>query len=375
MSTPWLFAWRVALFLAPVGLAVAALEAALWRLGETVPISAIVVESHRDEALFGRELLSQRFDVLKWEAWSRRRPAVVALGSSRVMQIRGALFEQPFLNAGGLIQDVADVQRVADALVAGELPIPRLLLLGVDPWWFSSGTTVRGWTGSRSDDAWSFAAHVSAWRALLGALPLPTGAFAESRAYGLRARRLGDGERLSDGSHQYASLLADFARDPVYRDRESPPMIDRLRGGTHQFAAGTLDAARVDRFRAALTALAGLPDCSVALLHPPVSSDVGESLRTQPAVGPWWTAAIRAVDGVAASLDVPVSGPHVPGDLGFDDRAMFDGVHAGEPLAAAQVLRVARVLDRPDVASPTRIEARIASAASPLSFDPLPDPR
>jgi hypothetical protein len=375
-ATPRSLALTLALFLAPPGAIAGVFEVALWRLGETVPLASAAAEPDQ-ESIWGRALLSQQFDVLKWAAWVERRPDVVALGSSRVMQIRGALFGTSFYNAGGLLQDLGDLDHVVDALESGELPRPKLLLLGVDPWWFSSATSLRGGASDRRDDTWSFAAHVGAWRGLLRAI-LSGDDWGANRdpatgasCFGLRARRLGDGERGSDGSHQYGSFLREFVADPRYRDREVPPMVERVAAGTHQFAPGALAPERVERFTAVLGRLAATSGMAVAILVPPVSSEVAGAIAARPDFANTWQAAEAAILASAATAGVPVSGPHVPGDLSLDDRAMFDGVHAGEVLAAAQLAVLAPRLGRPDLLDGAALRARIVGAGSPLTLGSL----
>jgi hypothetical protein len=71
------------------------------------------------------------------------KPRIVALGSSRVYQIRGRYFNVPFVNLGGAMQSFKQGERVLREMAATHKP--EVILLGLDPWWFGSyGQTLLG---------------------------------------------------------------------------------------------------------------------------------------------------------------------------------------------------------------------------------------
>jgi len=76
--------------------------------------------------------MSDEFNRYKMEALKRRRPAVVSLGSSRVMQFRQFMFAPlTFYNAGGLLQDATDLYAYVDLLDYSSLLPKELSKAGI----------------------------------------------------------------------------------------------------------------------------------------------------------------------------------------------------------------------------------------------------
>ena len=379
---------RVATFAAPLLAAALVFEVALLRTGESWPIPwAIARQSTLPRSLYGRQYLSQQYNLFKTANVRRRTPTIVILGSSRVMQFRDFLFhpfETAFYNSGGLIQNYADVIAYADEVRSGGLPRPRVLVLGIDPWWLKPGDDQRQWVTEKltGDAAFRFGEHVQAARSVLEEGHFPWGAalsgemkrspLYEYPAFGLAALRYGDGER-NDGSHLYTSAIAEFIERPVYRDRETPPIIQRVREGSHQFrpAAG-LDPSRVRSLIAALSALKA-SGVEIYTFEPPFSGEVLRALDASRAG--WWIdyrdrlpSRIRE----AGIVCLPVT---CPADFGLDDTYMLDGFHPSEVLDSYLVERFARALPGGALAAVDLAylaERRARPDVLPLAFDPPP---
>ena len=84
-------------------------------------------------ALFGSGV-SQDFVDYKLQLYAALRPDIAAVGSSRVMQFRGAWFRRPFCNMGGVAGNLAVLRSTVDAML--RLHRPRAVILGLDFWWF-----------------------------------------------------------------------------------------------------------------------------------------------------------------------------------------------------------------------------------------------
>ena len=132
------FAWIGFLFLLPVLLVIGIPELLLWKSGETMTIKGVIRYMEKDSrpVLFRRAFIGDNTQLLKFEMIKRNQPRIVALGSSRVMQFRGEMFDQPgegFYNAGGLVGSLSDLEEFTE--VATPEILPQILILGVDFWW------------------------------------------------------------------------------------------------------------------------------------------------------------------------------------------------------------------------------------------------
>jgi hypothetical protein len=64
------------------------------------------------------------------------RPAIVAVGSSRVLQIRGDGFRQPFVNLGLTVRNISEGSDLLKDITA--IHKPEVIILGLDFWWFNA---------------------------------------------------------------------------------------------------------------------------------------------------------------------------------------------------------------------------------------------
>src|SRR5260370_798126 len=113
-----------ACFWAPVLALVALCEVLLWRVGETLPVAQVLDRQLVKPGKFLRQA-SQDFYSYKYYGIKRTTPRTLILGSSRVMEFRAEMFgiqlAQPpweFYNAGGLIENLQDLEDFADKLEA-----------------------------------------------------------------------------------------------------------------------------------------------------------------------------------------------------------------------------------------------------------------
>lgn len=343
-----LFLARLAWFALPGVFALLAAEMLLWRTGETWPVSHVLrVQQGLGESLFGRGLISQQFNLYKSEALRLRKPAVVALGSSRVMQFRDFMFAPlSFYNAGGIFQNAADVVAYADLVEDGTLPRPRVAIVGLDPWWFAVGAPQAPWLRPGHEQYTEAVYH---WQEHLRALrSIPTRKFpwaavfhdapaGAPRAIGIGALRSGSGERGSDGSHLYADYLAEYARTGTYRDREQPPVVDRVRLGRSPLPKdAAVNTGGIDEVMAAFQRLAR-SGIEVRVVLPPVSDEVWGALKDSPRLGPWWTESQKLLQEGLSRAGIPWAALTHPAAAGLDDRTMFDGFHPGERMAVELV--------------------------------------
>ncbi len=342
------FALRATLFLTPLVLGALAFELAMYRTRESWPIEKVLTAESKlpGESIWGRANFSQQYNLSKSGMIRRRRPRIVALGSSRVMEFRAFMFhpyEDSFYNGGGMIQNVNDLAAYARQVEDGRLPRPQVVLLGIDSWWITemaAAVEEASWLDAQEDDVYSFAAHVEAARNLIrtGKSSFPWRVFRETpaspfynyHAFGIAAAAAGIGERYSDGSFVYTPQLVDFIKRPAYRDRLAQPVLDQVKRHIASFQPSShLDSRRTRVLLDALSSLKAM-GIEVYAFEPPFSSAVLQALNeSQPLAGFW----SEYKNDLLAQLKeqgiecLPVGNAQ---DFGLDDRYMLDALHPGE---------------------------------------------
>lgn len=323
------FVRRLVLFLAPWLVILAVAAAVLLRTGEALPVRTLLSLQRAapagQERLYLRGLMDQGFARYKVEGIRARRPAVLALGSSRVMQVRGDLFPgASFHNAGGLIQGMDDLAAVTahPVLLEGVTTV----VLGVDGWWCNDAwSNPAGFTRMR-DGPPDWKAPLAAVRAIVQRPAWLDEKSPGAGHFGLAARRYGAGFR-SDGSYYYG---LPFPSDGKYVDREGTPIPERVRRGISQFAPATgLSTNALARLDAALAALSKR-NIRVLAFAPPLSSDTLAAIEARPDARAFWISFRAEMTARFARAGIAWVDATDLSALGLDDRSLRDGFHAME---------------------------------------------
>ena len=382
MGPAYSFGIAVVRFFAPVVLLLAVFEALLWRVGESWPVSRVArVQQAQPEAIFLRQFLDQAFYRYKYLNWSRERPSVLVLGSSRVMPFRAPMFGRDsaaFYNAGGLIQSLDDLESFVDRLQPGQTP--RVVLLGIDMWWLNGnwpshdGLT----TGIEKDGAAKWQDHVIALRHFI-THPKDAIAFLrhgiQSRNPGLRigiAARFHEAGFRADGSFVRNHPLPQSAEQWRFVDREHPTVGERIRVGEKQFVPG--DGIAPDRVATLKRIVIRLQSSGTLVIGyiPPVAGVYARLLEGDPRFSGLWKEYVVMIPALLASLGTPYVNAAVPTLVGADDRYLSDGVHTEETFA---LLVIRKALEDPRVAAAIQISASAVDSilASPRTNYWYPD--
>jgi hypothetical protein len=113
--------------------AIAVNYAVLWRAEELLSIDEILARQRHNGALYNA--LSIAFADYKYAAYRAAAPRIVAIGTSRAMQIRQHDFLVPFYNLGGLTQGPAQANVLAERLLLRGRP-PEVVIFALDYWTF-----------------------------------------------------------------------------------------------------------------------------------------------------------------------------------------------------------------------------------------------
>jgi len=225
----------------------------LHNVGELTPIEEIVEIQQRDGGLYGTALHPNVYSY-KLELYAARRPEIVAIGSSRVLQFRQHLFSRPFVNLGRTVNYPAEAVKLVDDMLA--VSTPELVIFGIDHYWLNPSFTTaldfsthkrRG--GRLTPDAlitpfrWLIDDKISTttyWTYLSGTARLSTRG---APMIGVQAILEGAGF-AADGSWHYDNIVYGRrpADDPGFRNT-----LRRITTGSGQFRHGQdIDGVRID---------------------------------------------------------------------------------------------------------------------------------
>lgn len=105
----------------------------LYQSGDAGVERAVARQAAGAFVLFGSGL-SQDFVDYKLQLYKAIKPEIIVIGSSRVMQFRGAWFTKSFVNMGGTAGNLAVLRSTLNAALA--ISRPRVVIIGIDFWWF-----------------------------------------------------------------------------------------------------------------------------------------------------------------------------------------------------------------------------------------------
>jgi hypothetical protein len=367
-------------FWTPVILAFGLIELALWRSGEYVSCRDVVEQQARPGSgtLWLRGYADQDFPRYKWLGFQKKRPRVIALGSSRAMHLRAEMFGREgasFYNLGGAVRSLADLEAWIDA-VPDDL-LPKVILLEVDVWWLDES-----WPGQElftegiSRDHLQWQTHLTAMRGLL---------FSQRRQFAVRMLAHG---RRPDRVGLRAELLDEGFRPDGSRQTWRPPpspqksraYLDAInRNWSAAESTGATEASEPsrlsrERFAQLDRLLSRLEARGVTVLGF-ASAFTGafvDARQSDPRSRRVWVDFRDEIPKLFAKHNMPFVMAMRTSDLGLDDRYMWDSHHPNDTFH----LYVLRALLRDPKASqalPTTGRAVEAAIASPKTNVWYPD--
>lgn len=196
----------------------------------------IVKIQRAKNALYGTALNQNTF-AYKIELVRNVKPRLIALGSSRVLELREEFFNVPFVNCGGAMNNLEEGRIFLTELFRHH--IPEIIILGLDFWWFSDQFTHRETFDYHNNTGADLTLEklIKPYEFLISSKIGPRDymnilLFKNDRNHitnyknlGLTAIKRSDGFR-KDGSYLYANTIAGFApegqRVAGFNDRLDP---------------------------------------------------------------------------------------------------------------------------------------------------------
>ena len=206
------FIYKVLVYLLPVLLFFALPYIILEVSGELKDLSDVRVEQGR---LLGLAYSDQSKDYKLNEILTRR-PEVLAVGTSRVLQIRSFFFEKPdaFFNGGRVISRVGDLPCLIDEWDKDNYR-PRVIILGLDQYFFN-----RNWDNLKAGCEYNVKmsglnmlskSSLDVYSDLVDG-KIRVRNIAQHDRYGLTAMMTNSGYRTDDGSYYYGKIIQDFRK-------------------------------------------------------------------------------------------------------------------------------------------------------------------
>jgi hypothetical protein len=336
------FAIRVLIFFTPVVLFAGVIEALLWRAGETWPLDRVIrYQDANPRAFFSRLMIDQGTFRYKYLQVLRRRPEILVLGSSRMMQFRSQMFGRQapvFYNGAGLTHSVEDLQLLFERLPPDA--IPKVVIVGIDFWWLNPNEKREAndafITGAMEDGTYRWQGHATAWSqfvrqpdSLAELVRSSIGRRRDPNAVGLQAIFHRQGFR-PDGSKRF-DLKVPTTPEGWRKRLPSIEIAERdiLGGGTH-FAPA--EGASTELYEQLKIALAKIKARGVLVIGygPPVISEWARLAAIAPRQKENWRRYHEKLPEIFRELGLPFFDVMTPQQIGLDDRYMRDPYHAHE---------------------------------------------
>lgn len=284
-------------------------------------------------------------DYYKLEGYAFRKPDVAVLGSSRVLQLQEKFFTGSFYNMGGTMADINQGEHVLRMML--ERHKPKLLLLGVDFWWFNDTFLPPKYREAppppkpRLQPEHLFAPFSFLWqgkltldRYLALLLQPQERAAGETCALGINASITQAGYR-ADGSYDYGRLLSGKAQEDA--DVGFADTLKRIRTGTSRFQYGEhVNAEHLAHFLD-LVRTAEAADIPVIVFFPPLAPTVERAMENERDRYRY----IAELRGALRKAGVSFQNLEDPATVSSIDCEFIDGFHGGAVTAARVVLTLA----------------------------------
>jgi hypothetical protein len=314
----------------------------LWRAGEFVPVDEI---ARAQVAHGGRFQSALREDQVahKFALYRERKADIMLVGSSRIVELREDFFTTSVMNMAGAAQSLHEVDECLETAFA--IHPPKLVILGLDFWWFNP---------HRPDPKTRYPVVDPPPRFSVAALSKPfdwlmhgkvspgqlVGTITHPRnSFGVTAQLRGNGYE-ADGHFQYTSWVTNTEPNWDQKFATSAKWISR---GDHddqlsdtRFAwADHVDPERVKTLGAVIAKLRA-KNVPVVLLNTPLP---GRSLEQMRASGKYGY--LDEIPAAVREFGVPYFDFDAPGEIPIDDCEFLDGLHSGQTVALRMLDKMA----------------------------------
>lgn len=203
------------------------------------------VIAKNDNYIIGYAHNEQNYNYLKWKTlMSRDKHKVISLGSSRVLQFRGHMFDSTFYNAGYTISGIAEFVPFLQSIPQEKYP--DYLIVNLDQWMFNANWDDLSLKPSKNK--WSSAFNkmpriqtvISVWRDLLRNKYNLKELQSSTMCIGLNSKVNNTGFR-NDGSILYGKQIVKLlSNDTTASDYKYHDTYNRIQKGDRRFEYGEI---------------------------------------------------------------------------------------------------------------------------------------
>ncbi|HFQ15794.1 MAG TPA: hypothetical protein ENK41_05505 [Rhodobacteraceae bacterium] len=311
------------------------------QVGDLLPEAEVVAlqQAYEGTCLYHSAALDNH-PAYKAALYTARKTPVVALGSSRVLQINEKMFRAPFTNLGRTLVHFNDLFVWLRRLEA--MGPPKIVLLGVDFWWFNPAISPgRGKAGQlvsavpfKLGYLRTLASELVRYPQLLAGLPA---ALLEPPAcpLGIMARQFRDG--FGPDGFRYRGFSLTATRPYQASDYRFSASLPLIRKSKKSFRHGQdYDAGRVRRFISAIKA-AERRGMTIIMFFPPLAPTITRAMADSHGY-----AYIGKAVAALKRAGLKIHDFRNPDRVNASDCEFYDGFHQGDAVQARIIAQIAR---------------------------------
>lgn len=298
-----------------------------------------VIEGDRFE-LIGQKFSESNTLWLKTKIINKRKPLIVALGSSRVLQFRRQMFKDEFFNYGYTTTKNSTILPTLK-LVSRESKL-KYLIVGIDQWNFNKSWDKTSYPNyqSRFPRLKNSLDVVSLFTLVTEILKFEGNHTSSKGKIGLNAIHHGNGFRR-DGSRNYGVLIDKlFKGDTTYEDYKFQDTFRRIEDGNRRFQYGNkIDTSQLN-YIYDLIDYCESNDIKLIFFLPPFAPTVWK-VMTESGNYSYISDLDNHMKTISMKYDIPYFNFSGPGVLNYTDEEMIDGFHGSESVYSKILLHIA----------------------------------
>lgn len=309
----------------------------LYRIRENVPISTVVkrqMES-KEECYYGRSLFDDETSRYKYEALQYKKPSIVILGQSIVINYRDFFFhpyEKDFYNTGLMVRNLADVVYFADLIEKGVVKKPEFMVVGIHYGFIARYNALdnKKWlTELEEDPVLNGKEHLRSIQTLILEKKYRT---VPDTDYGFGMKGMGGNGYRKDGSYSYIWETQEFLRDSSHH--EGPMLKDFNERKNRYKNSLEFDENKEKSLIAVLNKFRAM-GIEILIYVPPISDTFYNGLMKDESFKVFWTAYMNLQNKLEAD-HFDVIKFTTPSRMGLTDYSMNNSDHPGDVLVGKQ---------------------------------------
>ena len=284
-----------------------------------------------DNVLYGSALKDGA--MIKLDIVKNKKPSVIALGSSRVMQFRADFFnDNDFYTLGGLGSSIDELEYTWSNIKTTY--IPKVVIVGIDPWWLNPNMKqVNSLTNSENDVKYKIFAELvknKNMRRQLSHLDEinDKDVLGGRKNIGLDAAVNSNGYRLSDGSRQYGKIIQD-KEDNAARFKSTYERMKKGAKGDRFVWCDTISYSELNKLKKLLQNI-NESGAEVVVFLPPFPHEVYNYMDSNVHFHDYLHDYIYGVNQICSDLVIPCYNFCDLAVTGASDNEAVDGFHGSE---------------------------------------------